>query len=166
MVKKKLGYCIVEKSDDGIQVEESCFAAIESAVDKAAKMEGLESYESYIILSDDAYLHELNREYRSVDSATDVLSFPENDLSIPLAQAIGEGFVPETDVTGERISLGDIYISVEQAARQAEEYGNSLEEELCFLAVHGMLHLMGYDHMEEQDEQVMREKQREALGRK
>lgn len=165
MNKKKLGFCVVEKSDENIPVEESSFTAIEEAANRAAELEGFESYESYIILSDDRYLQALNREYRSVDKPTDVLSFPENELDKPLAKAIQEGFVPETDVSGVRISLGDIYISVERAAQQAEEYGNTLEEELCFLAVHGMLHLLGYDHIREEDERNMREKQRKALNR-
>ena len=63
------------------------------------------------------------------------------------------------------VSLGDIAISLDTASRQAEEYGNTLEEEIAFLAVHGILHLMGYDHMEEEDEIKMRQRQREALLR-
>ena len=82
-----------------------------------------------------------------------------------MAEALQEGLQPEMSEYGDAIFLGEIYISVDRAQEQAEEYGNTLEEELCFLTVHGMLHLMGYDHIEAADEQIMRAKQREILGR-
>lgn len=165
-MQEELGFCVVEKARDDIAVDEALFAPVQAAAENAARLEGIEAYEAYIVLADDDFLHELNRQYRDVDRSTDVLSFPENELDEPLRKALDEGYCPEMDVEGKRIALGDIYISVEQAARQGAEYGNTLEEELCFLAVHGMLHLMGYDHMQEDEEAVMRRKQREALGRK
>jgi len=164
-MEEETSCCMVETYGKTVPCDAGMKNAVQSAADRTAHLEGLENYEACIVLTDDAYLHELNRQYRGVDAPTDVISFPENQLDRPLAEAIARGYVPDTDLTGRRISLGDIYISVERAARQAEEYGNTLEQELCFLAVHGMLHLMGYDHIEEQDERVMRAKQREALGR-
>ena len=88
----------------------------------------------------------MNRDYRQIDKPTDVLSFA--------MQEIGEG---EIDILGEDLPLvlGDIVISVEKAKEQAKSYDHSLERELCFLALHGFLHLIGYDHMTKEDEQQM-----------
>ena len=99
-------------------------------------------------------IHEINRQFRGIDSPTDVLSFPQ------LTFEGGE----EADVNenGE-IVLGDIIISIDRAKEQAEEYGHSLKRELAFLAVHSMLHLMGYDHMEKDEEEDMFRRQKEIL---
>ena len=105
--------------------------------------------------TDNEGIHELNRQYREVDSPTDVLSFPLMDFS-------GESDEPVADepVT----SLGDIVISLERAAAQAEEYGHSFEREVAFLTVHSMLHLLGYDHETgEEDEADMRRRQSEIM---
>ena len=107
---------------------------------------------------------DLNSRYRGINSETDVLSFPANDLEEPLCRALEKGLAVEKGETAE-IALGDIYISVEKAIEQGSLYGNSPEEELGFLAVHGALHLMGYDHIEKEDEVIMRERQRKILGR-
>lgn len=90
----------------------------------------------------------LNREFRNVDAVTDVLTFPAWEGEISLS---ADGY------------LGDIMICYERAKEQAVSYGHSLERELSFLAVHGVLHLLGYDHMTEADERVMREKQTTIL---
>ena len=90
----------------------------------------------------------LNREFRNVDAVTDVLTFPAWEGEISLS---ADGY------------LGDIMICYERAKEQAESYGHSLTRELSFLAVHGVLHLLGYDHMTEADERVMREKQTSIL---
>ena len=101
-----------------------------------------------IIFVNNPYIHELNKNYRNIDRETDVITFALED---------DKTFNPE-----ERI-LGDIYISIDKAKSQSEEYGHSLKRELCFLAVHGMLHLLGYDHMEKEDERVMFNLQEEIL---
>ena len=101
-----------------------------------------------IIFVNNDYIHELNKNYRNIDRETDVITFALED---------DKTFNPE-----ERI-LGDIYISVDKAKSQSEEYGHSLKRELCFLAVHGMLHLLGYDHMEKEEEKVMFKLQEEIL---
>ena len=95
---------------------------------------------------DDKFIHKMNKEYRGVDRPTDVISFAFLDGEKERNQMLhGKGLV----------SLGDIYISVERAQAQAEEYGHPLERELSFLFVHGLLHLIGYDHMTKEDEEVM-----------
>lgn len=109
-----------------------------------------------LMLTDDESIHEMNREYRGIDRPTDVLSF-----------ALEEGEEEEIFGGPEENLLGDIIISVETAVRQAEEYGHSVEREMSFLALHGMLHLLGYDHMEEEERQEMRAQEKailESLG--
>lgn len=111
---------------------------VRAAAEKAAELYGVPTAEVSITLTDNAYIHELNRQYRKIDRPTDVLSF-----------ALNEGVEPEVK-DGPAINvLGDIIISVERAQEQAADYGHSLRREMAFLTVHGMLHLLGYDHMEE-----------------
>ncbi|WP_148136669.1 rRNA maturation RNase YbeY [Candidatus Formimonas warabiya] len=108
-----------------------------------------------ILLVDDAEIQELNRSYRGMDRPTDVLSFAMNEEM--------EG-APEFISLEESNLLGDIVISLETAGRQAEEYGHSLERELGFLTVHGMLHLLGYDHGNEAETAEMRQKEEKILN--
>ncbi len=108
-------------------------------------------------------IRRLNSEFRSKDAVTDVLSLPANEVTKPLVKAIAEGFEPETE-DGE-VYLGDIAICMDRAREQAVQYDNTLEEEMCFLTAHGLLHLLGYNHENHDDEMIMRTKQRIALGR-
>lgn len=101
-----------------------------------------------IILADNSYLQELNFTYRGIDSPTDVLSFCLQD---------------DLPGQGDDYILGDVVISMERAREQALEYGHSLQREIAFLAVHGMLHLIGYDHETLEAEGVMKKKQDEVL---
>ncbi len=117
-----------------------------------------------VVLTDNARIQEINAEFRQIDRPTDVLSFPLVDYGTPaefagLEDAEGEYFDPDT---GE-LMLGDIVISVEKVTEQAEKYGHSEKRELAFLTAHSMLHLMGYDHMEEEERVVMERKQAEIL---
>ena len=104
-----------------------------------------------IIIIDNPTIHKINKEYRDKDAPTDVISFALED----------DKTVIEPD--GVRI-LGDIYISIDKVHEQALEYGHSFKRELSFIAVHGLLHLLGYDHMEKSDEEVMFKKQEEVLN--
>ena len=105
----------------------------------------------------------MNLEFRRIDRATDVLSFPMTEFPSPADYAYldtdDSSFDPET---GE-LMLGNIVISKERAKEQAEEYGHSVEREFAFLIAHSMLHLLGYDHMEDEERLVMEKKQREVL---
>ena len=117
-----------------------------------------------VVLTDNARIQEINAEFRQIDRPTDVLSFPLVDYETPaefagLEDAEGEYCDPDT---GE-LMLGDIVISVEKVTEQAEKYGHSEKRELAFLTAHSMLHLMGYDHMEEEERVVMERKQAEIL---
>lgn len=119
-----------------------------------------------IVITDNEGIHEVNKEYRNIDRPTDVLSFPMLEYKVPgdfsnLDENNGDCFHPET---GELL-LGDIMISIDKVYEQAEAYGHSVERELGFLTAHSMLHLCGYDHMEDEERIVMEEKQREILDK-
>ena len=99
-----------------------------------------------VSLVDNRYIHKINKKYRQIDRPTDVISFAFLDDGNQYDKVLHkEGIV----------ALGDIYISTEKAIEQAKEYGHSLKRELCFLFTHGLLHLLGYDHMKKEDEEVM-----------
>ena len=104
-----------------------------------------------VFLCDDAKIHELNRTYRAVDRPTDVLSF-----------ALNEG---ESGTGEDARLLGDLVISLERTANQASEYGHGFERELAYLTVHGCLHILGYDHMSDEDKKEMRAEEEFVLGR-
>lgn len=128
---------------------EQDFTAI---IEQALETLGIEEdVEVSCVLVDDERIHEINREYRHIDRSTDVISFAMEDND----QFYVEG-MPRT--------LGDIFISVDHAKKQAEEYGHSLRREMCFLFTHGILHLLGYDHMTDEQEKEMFGLQDQILG--
>ncbi|WP_367942766.1 rRNA maturation RNase YbeY [Enterocloster citroniae] len=117
-----------------------------------------------VILTDNDAIQEINREHRCIDVPTDVLSFPMVDYKVPsdfdhVEDAVEDYFNPET---GELI-LGDIVISVDKVEEQADKYGHSQTRELAFLVAHSMLHLCGYDHMEDGEREQMEERQKKIL---
>lgn len=122
-------------------------------------------YEAQIslVLTDDDTIHSTNKEFRGIDRPTDVLSFPMVDFPSPADYSVLEEddsyFHPES---GELL-LGDIMISIPRAVDQAHEYGHSIKREYAFLIAHSMLHLLGYDHMEDEERLLMEEKQEQAL---
>ena len=142
--------------DETNEVKEEHIALVEKLLQHAAKVEGIEegSEVSITFVTNEA-IHEINREYRDKDQPTDVISFALEEMGEGEVQIIGEG-IPRV--------LGDIIISTDRTREQAEEYGHSFERELGFLAVHGFLHLLGYDHMNEADEKEMFGKQDEILA--
>lgn len=105
-----------------------------------------------LLFVDNGAIRELNREYRDKDAATDVLSFPMYEADEEIEDE-------------EEILFGDIVISLERAQEQCQEYGHSLEREVMYLLVHGLLHLAGYDHMEEEDKKQMRAQEEKLLAR-
>ena len=117
-----------------------------------------------VLFTDNAGIHEMNKEFREIDRPTDVLSFPMVEYEVPgnfdnLEEEQEECFHPET---GELL-LGDIVLSYDKIKEQAKEYGHSELRELCFLVAHSMLHLAGYDHMEDGEREQMERMQREIL---
>lgn len=114
------------------------------------KREQLENVEFNIIFVDSDTIHEINKTYRNVDRVTDVISFAlEDNKTIELDHRV----------------LGDIYICIERAEEQAKEYGHTFLRELSFLTIHGLLHLLGYDHMEKEEEKIMFQKQEDILNK-
>ncbi len=113
-----------------------------------------------ITVIDDDFIHNLNLKYRNVDRPTDVLSFAMMDP----AYAADDDDLADFPENEDELLLGDIYISAETAVRQAEEYGHSLLREMVFLTVHGTLHILGYDHMEEDDRKLMREREEKMMA--
>ena len=136
---------------------------LRKAVTVALNHEGVkEKTHVDIMLTDNAHIHEINREQRGVDRPTDVLSFPMNQL-------IPEDFdaeMCEVDPASGRILLGDMVISLEQCRVQAEEFGHSAEREICYLAVHSVLHLLGYDHMDDGEEKAQMRRHEEEIMEK
>ena len=124
---------------------------VEEVLEYALKKEKLDNTSFNVIIVNNDFIHDLNKNYRGIDRVTDVITFAlEDDDSLVVGSE-------------ERI-LGDIYISLDKARSQAEEYGHSFLREICFLAVHGFYHLLGYDHMNEEEEKIMFSKQEEVLN--
>ena len=129
---------------------------LKKAVETALEMEGFElDCEISVVITDNEGIREINRDYRDIDAPTDVLSFPQYDFVEPTVFA-------ETPV--EPVMLGDIVISKERLISQAEEIGHSFEDELSYLTVHSVLHLLGYDHIDEQDKKIMRAREKLIVG--
>lgn len=124
---------------------------LKELLENVCKDEQLGEGEFNVIFVEKEEIQRLNKEYRNIDRVTDVISFALED---------DETFCIE----GYRV-LGDIYICIDRAKEQAEEYGHSFKRELSFLAVHGLLHLLGYDHMSKEEEKEMFSKQEEVLSR-
>lgn len=110
----------------------------------------LEEAELSLVICDDAFIHPLNRDYRGKDRPTDVLSFSQREGDFAFM---------------DDLLLGDVIISLETTIRQAEERGHSTERELTILLVHGILHLLGYDHIEDDEAEVMEAKEKDILGK-
>ncbi|CAN7204685.1 rRNA maturation RNase YbeY [Peribacillus frigoritolerans] len=145
----------IDLMDETNEVTEEAQQLVESILQFAAKKENIEKdTELSVTFVDNDRIREINKEYRHKDSATDVISFALEEM--------GED---EVEIVGAEMPrmLGDIIISIERTKEQAEEYGHSFDRELGFLALHGFLHLLGFDHMNEEDEKVMFTKQKEIL---
>ena len=141
---------------DKIKISFKIRHLIKKSVKEALTQEGF-SYPAEVSVSfvDNEAIHKLNLEYREKDKPTDVLSFPMWEK-----EELSDG----SALDGHAVTLGDIIISAEKAKSQAEEYGHSLEREICFLSVHSILHLLGYDHeTSEEDEVYMKTKQEDVL---
>lgn len=146
-----------------LPVEEIITAVVEEALRYEACPYDIELN---VLLTDNASIQEINREQRGIDAPTDVLSFPMIEYETPadfstVEESVEDCFNPET---GELL-LGDIVISTDKVRDQAEAYGHSIKRELAFLVAHSMLHLFGYDHMEDEERSRMENKQREILTR-
>jgi len=151
------------KEQIGIYAEDEFRALVEGGrvrkvVRQVLKAEGVPSpYEVSLVFTDSETVRQLNREYRGVDEPTDVLAF----YMLPQKIADSSFVLPPDGVT----RLGEVIISYPQAVAQAREQGHSLERELALLVIHGILHLLGYDHEEPEEEHKMREREKELLDK-
>jgi len=151
---------LIENNQDKIDVAHDLENLIKKVIELSFDLEGFhENAEVNILLTDDENIRVLNKQYRDIDAPTDVLSFPMLDAKEGKIE-IGAG---DYNLEKDSIILGDIVISLETAAKQAQEYGHSFEREIAFLTTHGIFHLFGYDHMTEDEEKTMLGKQEEVL---
>lgn len=138
----------IDNNQSKISVGEDIEKVLFRVVKKVLEIENIvKEYEISVSFVDNQAIRDLNRDYRGIDTETDVLSFPLED---------------DIDVGGPTL-LGDIIISLEKALEQSKDFGHSLEREIVYLTVHSMLHLLGYDHMEEKDKLIMRSKEKEIM---
>ena len=138
---------VIENSQDKFQIDDNIAELIENVAIECMNVDNKSiNYEVSVTFVDDEEIRILNNEYRNIDRSTDVLSFPmgeEDNFNVPYTPL-----------------LWDIVISLETAQRQAREFGHSLEREIAYLTAHSMFHLIGYDHINEADKIVMREKEK------
>ena len=139
-------FCITNETKEELKEE---IKRINHILTKTLNMEKVLNCYFDVVIVDNKNIKELNQKYRNIDKETDVISFALEDNNLGLNPNI-------------RL-LGDIYISIDKAREQAKDYGHSLNREISFLAVHGLLHLLGYNHMDIEDEKVMFAKQEEIL---
>lgn len=159
--KEKMTEILTENEQTAQEISKEVYDAMRAAIEHSLRYEGFEEdAQVSLTIVDDAEIQRINREFRNVDRPTDVLSFPMLEFD-------GDGVadIDDSDCTEEgKVILGDIIISAERAKRQAEEYGHSFLREMAFLTVHSMLHLLGYDHVDDEEgEKIMIKKQKEIL---
>ena len=144
-----------ENEQDKIQVSDALLQMMAKVAEETLIFEGFEEVEAVIdlTLTDNAGIRKINKEHREKDQETDVLSFPQYD-----------GLKDMEELEEDELCLGDIVISVEKALEQATLYAHSFEREMCFLVVHSVLHLLGYDHMTPEDELEMKNLQETILN--
>lgn len=147
----------IENDQDKVVWNKELQDKLVAALDAVAKLENIEEdAEVDITIVDDEEIHQINRDYRGVDRPTDVISFALDD-------ELEDSDEPELVDGFEEHLLGDIILSLETAQRQAEEYGHGIEREVAYLGVHSLLHLLGFDHMDEEEKAEMRQHEEAAL---
>jgi len=147
---------ILELNYLDIEEKEEYRSIIKKVLEECFKEEKLENKNLYvnIILTDSENIRKINKEHRGIDSETDVLSFPMYEK-----EELNSINLQNEDI------LGDMVISIEKVKEQANEYGHSFERELSYMVVHSFYHLLGYDHMNEEDKNAMREKEEFILNK-
>ena len=139
---------LYNRTNTDVSAYEARFIQIARSAEKILKLK--EDYLLSVTFVRSRTIHQINRDFRGIDRPTDVISFAaRDDMDV---------FFEEEDM-----DLGDIFINIDYAKRQAKEYGHSYEREICFLFTHGMLHCLGYDHMNEEDEKIMFSLQKKIL---
>ena len=152
--------------DEKKLLPEGAERSLQAAFDAALEREGVNNAAAALLIVDDEEILELNRRMRGIDKVTDVLSFP--NINYPAGvllrdrpELIKKTYEPDLGA----YFLGDIALNVKRAREQAEEYGHSLLREVCYLTVHALLHLCGYDHVSDEDRSLMREREEAVMER-
>ena len=150
---------ILENNQDKLPIPKDIIDTIKAVIIKTLEEEDCDfDAEVSVTIVDLAEIREINKSERNIDAPTDVLSFPMLEFD-----ENGDIIDSEFDMDGDKLLLGDIVICAERAKSQAEEYGHSFRREMAFLTVHSMLHLLGYDHMDKNEEKTMFARQEEIL---
>lgn len=158
----------VDNRQEKIKIDEEFKNKLEEVINFALKEEEVTvKAEISMLFVDNEEIREINNDTRGIDRATDVLSFPMLDYEDKkvFKEMYKDKEFNETFMDGEELVLGDIVLSLERALEQSEEYNHSFTREACYLVVHSVLHLLGYDHMEDEDKKVMRKREEEILGK-
>lgn len=158
----------IENDQNIIDIEEFQIKEIERVILHALKEEEVEvPCEVSLLFVDNLRIREINNETRGVDRETDVLSFPmlEYEKGKVYKECYKNFVFDETYKDGDEVVLGDIVLSLEKALEQSKEFNHSFTRESCYLVVHSILHLLGYDHMEEEERIIMRQREEEILNR-
>ena len=156
-----------DNRQEKIEVTEELVKELEHTIEFALKEEEVNiPFEISLLFVDNDEIREINNETRNIDKETDVLSFPM--LDYPKDKVFKDVYknyeFDETYMDGEELVLGDIVLSLEKALEQSKEYNHSFKREASYLVVHSVLHLLGYDLMEEDEKKVMRKREEEILG--
>ncbi|KFX57980.1 rRNA maturation RNase YbeY [Clostridium botulinum] len=156
----------VDNRQEKMEVSDEFTNHLEKVIEFALKEEDVNiSSEISLLFVDNEEIREINNETRNIDRDTDVLSFPMLDYPEKkvFKEVYTENNFSEADFDGDDLVLGDVVLSLERALEQSKEYNHSYEREASYLVVHSVLHLLGYDHMEEEDKVKMRKREEEIL---
>ena len=156
-----------DNRQDKIEVNDELINIINEVCEQSLKAEEMNvPYQISLLFVDNEEIREINRDTRGMDKATDVLSFPM--LEYPKDKVFKDVYKDtkfnEIYLDGDELVLGDMVLSLERAKEQSIEYNHSFNREVCYLVVHSILHLLGYDHMEDEEKNRMREREEEILG--
>ena len=158
----------IDDKQEKIKPTEELIDKIKATIDFALKEEGVKiPYQISLLFVDNEEIREINKENRNIDKVTDVLSFPMLDYEedkVFKDMYLNYEF-DETFKDGDELVLGDIVLSLERALEQSIEYNHSFEREASYLVVHSVLHLLGYDHMEEDEKKIMRSEEEKILSK-
>ncbi|AGF54707.1 putative rRNA maturation factor [Clostridium saccharoperbutylacetonicum] len=158
----------VDNRQDILDVKEEFVGKLKNVIEFALKEEQVNiQCEVSLVFVDNSEIKEINKDTRGIDKETDVLSFPMleyENKKVFKEMYLNYKFLP-SDFDGEELVLGDIVLSLEKAMEQSKEYNHSYEREAAYLVVHSVLHLLGYDHMEDEDKKIMRNREEEILNK-
>lgn len=158
----------VDNRQDKIDINEEQIEELKNTILFALKEEEVEvDCEVSLLFVDNEEIREINNDNRGIDRETDVLSFPmlEFEKDKVFKECYKDVEFDETFLDGEELVLGDIVLSLEKALEQSKEYNHSFQREACYLVVHSVLHLLGYDHMEDEEKKRMRKREEEILNK-